>query len=90
MRKRITLKEKPSFLDYLKKASASGGKPPRPPFYNINVFTFGLTCQSKLVLLTDMANNFYYCGQLSLKLLIFRLIITYFGTLRMRQIAPFY
>ena len=26
---------------------------------------------------------------LSIKLVIFRLIITYFGTLRMRQIAPF-
>ena len=38
---------------------------------------------------TDMANNFYNCGNLSLKLLIFRLIITYFGTLRMRQIATF-
>ena len=28
--------------------------------------------------MTDMANNFYYCGKLSLKLLIFKLTITYF------------
>ena len=40
--------------------------------------------------MTDKANNFYYCGKLALKLLIFRLIITYLGTLRMRQIAPFF
>ena len=28
--------------------------------------------------MTDMANKFYYRGKLSLKLLIFRLILTYF------------
>ena len=31
----------------------------------------------------------YYCGKLSLKLLIFMLIITYFVAHRKRQIAPF-
>ena len=35
--------------------------------------------------MTDMANICYGCGKLSLKLLIFRLIITHFGTL---TIAP--
>ena len=35
--------------------------------------------------MTDMANNFYYCGKLTLKLLIFRLIIKYFVTLRTRS-----
>ena len=38
--------------------------------------------------MTDMENYFYYRGKFDLKLLIFRLIITYFGTLRMRRIAP--
>ena len=39
--------------------------------------------------MTDMANKFYYCAKLSLKLQNFRLKITYFGTLRMHQIGPF-
>ena len=38
------------------------------------------------MLVTHMMNNFYYCGKLSLKLLIFRLIRMYIGTLGMRQI----
>ena len=36
-----------------------------------------------------MTNNFAVVDLLSLKLLIFRLIKTYFGTLRTHQIAPF-
>ena len=40
----LTLKEKPSFrFIFLKKSSASGGKPPRPPLGNLSVFTFVLT-----------------------------------------------
>ena len=31
------------YFDFFK-SSASGGKPPRPPNENINVFTFVLTC----------------------------------------------
>ena len=41
-----------------------------------------------IVLMTDMENYFYYRGKFDLKLLIFRLIITYLGTLRMHGIAP--
>ena len=59
-----------------------------PPLGNLNVFTYVLTCKSRLVFVTVMANTFYYCGKLSLKLLIFRSIIV-FGALRMYQIAPF-
>ena len=33
----------------------------------------------------DMANDFYYCGFIIHKIVDLRLIITYFGTLRMRQ-----
>ena len=36
--------------------------------------------------MTDMENYFYYRGKFDLKL-IFRLIITYLGILRMRRIA---
>ena len=65
------------------------GGSPRTPLEYLNVFTFVLISLSGLLLMTDMANNSYYCGKLALKLLIFRLIVTYLGTLRMRQIAPF-
>ena len=37
-----------------------------------------------------MENNFVVVELVSLNLLSFRFIITYFGTLRMRQIAPFF
>ena len=37
-----------------------------------------------------MVNNFDVVELVSLKLLNFRFIITYFGTLKMRQIAPFF
>ena len=37
-----------------------------------------------------MANSFVVVELVSLNLLIFRFIITCFGTLRMRQIAPFF
>ena len=36
--------------------------------------------------MTEMANNFYYCGKLAVKLLIFRFIITYLGK---TQNAPY-
>ena len=87
VKKNLTLKENPSFhLIFWKKSSAS--RPPSP-LENLNVFSFVYTCLSGLVVPTDMANTFYICGNLSLKLLIFRLIITYFGTLWMRQISTF-
>ena len=79
LQKNLTLKEKPQvhFVWFKKKSSASGGKHPRLPFRNLNAFTFVLT-----IICTDMANNFYFCGKLSLNLLIFRLIITYLGQIQ--------
>ena len=38
--------------------------------------------------MTDKANYFHYCGKYDIKLLIFRLIISYLGTLRMCHIEP--
>ena len=35
------------------------------------MFTFMLTCSSGLVVVTDVANKFYYCGKLSFKVLFF-------------------
>ena len=58
-----------------------------PTLGYLNIFTFVLTCLSGLVLITDMANNFYYCGKLALKSLILRLIITNLGTLRTTRLA---
>ena len=36
-----------------------------------------------------MAINYYCCSFINLKLLIFSLVIAYFGTPRLHQIAPF-
>ena len=77
VKKILTLKEKPSFCLIFFKSSASE---------NLNVFT---SCLSGLVLVTDMTNDFYFCGKISIKMVICRVIIKYFGTLRMRQIVPF-
>ena len=63
-------------LDFFKSSAAE----------NLNVFT---SCLSGLVLVTDMTNDFYFCGKISIKMVICRVIIKYFGTLRMRQIVPF-
>ena len=71
---------------FFKKSSASGGKPPKPPLGKSKCHYFRANIW---VMVTDMVNSFYYCGKLSLKLLIFRLIKRYFGTLIVHQIAPF-
>ena len=66
----FTLKEKPSFrLIFSKKILGLMGVSPQTPLAKsrLNVFTFVLTCYSGLVLLKDMANNFYYCGFIILK-----------------------
>ena len=93
-KKNLSLKEKPSFrLIFFKEIFGFWGEALRPSLKNLNVFTYMLTMLIWIGIghLTDMANFFYYCGKSSLKLLIFRLIITYFldQSLRMRQIAPF-
>ena len=38
--------------------------------------------------MTDKANYFHDCGKFDLKMLVFRLIISYLGTLRIRCIEP--
>ena len=60
---------------------------PGPPWISKCIY-FPANMLTWIVLITDMANYFYYRGKFDLKLLIFRLIITYFGTLRMRHNAP--
>ena len=68
-------------FDFFKKIFGFSGEAPQTPLENLNVFTFVPACLSGLVLVIDMANKFYCCGKLSLKLLSFRLILTYFGRL---------
>ena len=55
----------------------------------MNVFIFVLTYTPGLILEENMQIIVVVADLLSLKLLIFRLIITYFGTLRMHQISQF-
>ena len=68
--KNLTLKEK-AFIsfDFLKKIF---GFSKETPLANLNVLTFVLTCESRLVLMSVMANNLCYCEKISLKLLNFR------------------
>ena len=86
----ITLNEKHPFHLIVKKISSGYGGLPQtpPPPKDVNVFTFVLTCSPAFILEKGMPNNVYYCRFIILKdLLVFRLIITYFGTLRMRQMS---
>ena len=78
-KKNLTLKEKPSFCLIISKKN---------PWISKCIY-FPANMLIWMVLMTDMANIFYYRGKFNLKLLIFRLMITYLGTLRMCCIAPF-
>ena len=58
-KKKSQLKEKAFILfDCFKKSSRFWGEAPETPFGILNVFTFVLTRLSRLVLVTDMTNNF--------------------------------
>ena len=89
----LTLKETPSFHLIFFNSSASEGKPPYapppPPGKSKCIYFRALTCYSALVLVEVWRMIFTIADLLSLKLLFFRLIIMYFGTLRLRQLAPF-
>ena len=63
--KKSHLKGKAFFLfDFLKKKIFGfWGEATPTPLFNLNVFTFVVTCYSRLVLVTDKANNFYYYPQ---------------------------
>ena len=79
-RKLGPLKGKPSFCFLKKYILASGGCPPDPPLIKC-ISNCLFTCASGFIFVVDL---------LTLELLIFRLIIAYFGTLRMHQSVPFF
>ena len=55
----------------------------------MNVFIVVLTCASGLIFEKKRQISWVVVDLLYLKLMIFRLMMTYFGRLRMHQIAPF-
>ena len=72
VKKNLTLKEKPSFrLIFFLKIFRFWWQAPQTPLGKSKCHYFRAHIW---VMVTDMANSFYYCGKLSLKLLIFRLI----------------
>ena len=74
-KKNLTLKEKPSFcLIFFKKILWQ--TPSDPPWISKCIY-FSANMLIWIVLMTDKANYFHYCGKFDFKLLILRLIISY-------------